>query len=121
DRRDSYSAALSAISSYERELGAHLIETLHRLPGVRIAGITDAARLEQRVPTVVFTKEGHTPRQVAQHLAQQHMYVWYGIYSAVEVMTRLGRCEHGAGRVGPAHYNTHAELERLERALRLLD
>ena len=121
DRHALYSAALRAISGYERELGAHLIETLQRLPGVRVAGITDAARLEQRVPTVVFTKDGHTPRQIAQHLARQQIYVWHGNYYAVEIMDRLGQGEHGMVRVGPAHYNTHAEIERLERALRQLD
>jgi selenocysteine lyase/cysteine desulfurase len=121
DRHSAYAAGLNAISSYERELGAHLIEMLQKLPGVQIAGITDSARLEQRVPTVVFTKDGCTPRQIAQHLAQQHIYVWHGNYYAVEIMNRLGQGEHGMVRVGPVHYNTHAEIERLEAALRQLD
>ncbi len=119
--RDAYAAALTAISGYERALGAHLIEMLQKLPGVRIAGITDAARLGQRVPTVVFTKVGYTPRQIAAHLAQRHIYVWHGNYYAVEIMNRLGQGEHGMVRVGPVHYNTHAEIERLEAALRQLD
>lgn len=120
DRRAAYTAGLNAVGGYERELGAHLIEMLQKLPGVHIAGITDSARLEERVPTVVFTKDGYTPRQIAQHLAQQHIYVWHGNYYAVEIMNRLGRGEHGMVRVGPVHYNTHAEIERLEAALRQL-
>jgi selenocysteine lyase/cysteine desulfurase len=121
DRRLNYQAALDAIGSYERELGAHLIEMLLGLPGVRIAGITDPARLNQRVPTVVFTKSGYTPRQIAEHLARQHIYVWNGNYYALEIMERLGQGAHGMVRIGPVHYNTHAEIEHLEAALRQLD
>ncbi|MGQ9888708.1 MAG: cysteine desulfurase-like protein [Aggregatilineales bacterium] len=119
-RRD-YLAAFEAIGQYERELGAHLIEALQGLPGVELAGITDPARMDQRVPTVAFTMAGRSPRDVAAHLAQQHIYVWHGNYYAVEIMKRLGYEAHGMVRVGPVHYNTHAEIDRLEAALRQLD
>lgn len=110
-------AGMAALAAYERELVRHLIEVLQHIPGVRIAGITDAARYQERVPTVVFTKDGYTAQQVAQHLAQQHIYVWDGNYYAVEIMQRLGHAEHGMVRVGLAHYNTHEEIERFEAAL----
>jgi selenocysteine lyase/cysteine desulfurase len=38
----------------------------------------------------------------------------------VEIMERLGHAEEGMVRVGLAHYNTHAEIDRLEAALREL-
>jgi cysteine desulfurase family protein (TIGR01976 family) len=113
-------AGMAALGAYERELAAHLIAMLQTIDGIRISGITDPQRLNERVPTVVFTMEGCTPQQVAEHLAKQHIYVWDGHYYAVEIMKTLGAEEHGMVRVGLAHYNTHAEIDRLEAALRQL-
>ncbi len=110
---------MAALGVYERELVTHLIEMLQSIPGVTIAGITDPARYAERVPTVVFTKTGHTPQAIAQYLAAQNIYVWDGNYYAVEIMNRLGKVD-GMVRVGLAHYNTHAEIDRLEAALRSL-
>ncbi len=108
---------MAVLGEYERELAAHLIEMLLTIPGVKIAGITDPTRLAERVPTVVFVREGHSPDAIAEYLAQQDIYVWSGNYYAVEIMARLGHAEHGMVRVGLAHYNTHAEIDRLEAAL----
>jgi selenocysteine lyase/cysteine desulfurase len=119
-RRQTLKAAMSALIEYERELVAHLIDVIRRTPGTHIAGITDPARYDERVPTVVFVKEGHTPEAIAAHLAQHNIFVWNGNYYAVEIMDRLGRGEHGMVRVGLAHYNTHAEIDQFERALAAL-
>jgi cysteine desulfurase family protein (TIGR01976 family) len=115
-----FKTGMTALNYYERELAAHLIEMLGALPGVQIYGITDPARAAERVPTVVFVREGYTAEQVAAHLAAHHIYVWDGNYYAVEIMNRLGHGEHGMVRVGLAHYNTHEEIDRLEAALRAL-
>ncbi len=119
-RRLTLKMAMAALRDYERGLVARLIESLSRVPGVRIAGITDPARYAERVPTVVFTKDGWTPLAVAEALAQQNIYVWDGNYYAQEIMERLGHGEHGMVRVGLAHYNTAAEVDRLEAALRTI-
>ncbi len=111
---------MAAAGAYERELATHLVDVLQRLPGVSIAGITDPARFNERVPTVVFTLESHTPEQIATHLANHSIYVWDGNYYAVEIMNRLGRAEQGMVRVGLAHYNTHEEIDRLEAVMKLL-
>ena len=110
--------AMSVLVDYERDLVSHLIEMLQSLPGVQIAGITDPERYEERVPTVVFVKDGVTPLSIADYLGNRSIYVWDGNYYAVEIMNRLGRGEHGMVRVGLAHYNTHDEIDRLEAALR---
>lgn len=110
----------SAIHAYEGELITHLMEVLTRVPGMTIAGITDPARFDQRVPTVALTIEGYTPHQIAAHLAVHHIYVWDGNYYAVEIMRRLGREEGGMVRVGLAHYNTHDEIDRFAEALKML-
>jgi len=36
--------------------------------GITVYSITDPARFDQRAPTVAFTLEGYTPRQVAEQL-----------------------------------------------------
>lgn len=118
--RASLQMSYQIMTAYERELTAHLLEMLQTFPAIHIAGIIDVARLGERVPTVVFTMDGYTPTQVAQHLAAHHIYVWDGNYYAVEVMNRLGHAQDGMVRVGLAHYNTHDEIERLEAALRML-
>lgn len=119
-RRLSLKAAMSVLSAYERDLAAYLIESLKAIPGITIAGITDPSRYHERVPTVIFVKEGHTPEAIAEYLAARNIYVWNGNYYAVEIMQRLGRGEHGMVRVGLAHYNTRAEIDRLSAALRAL-
>jgi cysteine desulfurase family protein (TIGR01976 family) len=111
---------MAAVGEYERELAAHLIEMLGRVPDIRIAGITDPARLHERVPTVVFDHARYRANEAAGRLAEQGIYVWDGNYYALEIMQRLGKGDDGMVRVGLAHYNTHAEIERLEAALRTL-
>jgi cysteine desulfurase family protein (TIGR01976 family) len=117
-RRLHFKMAMAALSAYERGLVTQLIGGLQRVPGVRIYGITDPGQFAQRVPTVIFTLDGHTPLQVAEHLAAQHVYIWDGNYYALAVMERLGLEGHGgAVRVGLTHYNTPAEVERFLAAL----
>lgn len=111
---------MEAIGVYERDLIGHLLDMLDRLPGARVYGISDSARLNERVPTVIFALDGHEPDDIARHLANQHVYVWSGHYYALEIMERLGRADGGLVRVGLAHYNTHDEIDRLEAALKSL-
>ncbi len=119
-RRLALKTGMAALQSYERGLVSRLISMLQGIPGVHIYGITDPARYHDRVPTVVFTQAGHTPLEIAEHLAEQHIYVWNGNYYAQEIMERLGHGAHGMVRVGLAHYNTAAEITRLENALQSL-
>jgi cysteine desulfurase family protein (TIGR01976 family) len=106
------SAGWPAIRSYERALGERFLAglpercTVHGLP-----------TMDGRVPTFAFTVDGHTPRAVAQRLAEQELAVWDGDYYAVEVMQRLGLAPEGAVRAGFIHYNTAAEVDRLLSAL----
>jgi len=118
-RRGRLLHALEAMHAWERELGEHLIAGLRRLPGVKIWGITDPARLHQRVPTVSFTLAGHHPDAIAERLGDQELYVWSGNNYALSLTERLGLEEHGGMvRVGPVHYNTMEEIDRLVSAVR---
>lgn len=119
-RRLHLKTAMTVLGDYERELVQHLIDVIQQTPGSAIAGITDANRFEERVPTVVFTLDRATPQQIAAHLAGHNIFVWDGNYYAVEIMNRLGHAENGMVRVGLAHYNTHEEIERFGAALKAL-
>jgi selenocysteine lyase/cysteine desulfurase len=63
---------MAAIRAYERPLAERLIAGLMAIPGVTVYGITDPARFrfDGRAPTIAFTLEGNTPRQVAERLGQ---------------------------------------------------
>jgi selenocysteine lyase/cysteine desulfurase len=113
-RRLHLKTAMAAIRAYERPLAERLIGGLLDIPGLTIYGITERARFDRRAPTVAFTLEGYTPRQVAERLGEAGIFVWDGNYYALAVTERLGVEESGGMvRVGIAHYNTLGEVERL--------
>ncbi len=111
-RRERLVAAMSAVRSYERELAGQLLGGLSNLP-VRLYGITDPNRLEERVPTFALTAHGHTPRELAVEMGRRGYNLWDGNYYALALMERLGlEGSGGALRVGLAHYNTAEEVSR---------
>ena len=114
-------AGMTAIKEYEKTLSARLISGLQQIKGLKIWGITNPAQLDRRVPTVSFTLEGHSPREIAEYLGQRGIFVWDGNYYALAVMERLGlEPTGGMVRVGPVHYNTEEEIERLLNALEMM-
>jgi cysteine desulfurase family protein (TIGR01976 family) len=120
-RRLRLKTGLAAIQDYDQRLSAALLDQLERLPGVHVHGITDRARLAERVPTVSFTWEGRHPREIARALGERGIFVWDGNYYALAVTQRLGVEAHGGMvRVGAVHYNTVAEIEQLGRVLQEL-
>lgn len=117
-RSERLRAAMTAIRDYERELGQLLIERLAAVPGVRIRGITERARIDERCPTVAFTVAGHRPAEVTAFLGGRGIAAWDGDYYAYELVRALGLAESGGMvRVGLVHYNTAEEVERLGAAL----
>ena len=117
-RRLELKKAMAAIRAYEYEISRAMITTLKGIPGVRMYGLDDVRELEKRVPTFAFTMEGYSPRQIAEILADENIYVWDGNYYALEVTERLGVEQHGGMvRVGPVHYNRVDEIERLGEVL----
>ena len=110
--------AMHAIQAYEAELSIALLEVLEETPGVKIYGLTDVKRLGERVPTYAFNLKGFSPRQVAQELGKQDIFVWDGNYYALSVTKALGvEGSGGMVRVGPVHYNSLEEIERFGEAL----
>lgn len=117
-RRLHLKQAMSAIRAYEFEISRAILNGLAEIPGVRLYGPEDVRRLEERVPTFAITLKGWHPRQVAEALARQNIYVWDGNYYALNVTERLGVEESGGMvRIGPVHYNTMDEVKQLQAAL----
>lgn len=120
-RRLELKKAMTAIRAYEFELGRALLSALESVPGLRIYGLADVLRLEDRVDTFSFRLEGMHPRVVAEKLAEQGIFVWDGNYYAINVTERLGlEDDGGMVRVGAAHYNTLEEVARLKEALMMI-
>jgi len=109
---------LAAIQTFEYELSRKLLTTLQQIPGLRIYGLDDPKRVEERVPTVAVNLEGKHPRQVAEMLDKRNIFVWDGNFYALSVTERLGvEDSGGVVRIGAAHYNTFDEIELLGEAL----
>lgn len=119
--RERLEGAMQRIKVYERELAHRFLEGAAAVPGLRVYGITDVERLDERTPTFAISLNGYTPDEVAGHLGRQGIFVWSGHYYAVAVMERLGLLEQGGlVRVGFAHYNTPEEVDAVLEALRQL-
>ncbi|MBX3081746.1 MAG: cysteine desulfurase-like protein [Anaerolineae bacterium] len=117
--RERYVTAMTEIGRYEQELSCRLCEGLQTIPGLKIWGITDPARMDQRVATVSFTMDGKDPADIARALDKQGIYAWNGNFYALEVTTTLGiEDKGGLLRIGAVHYNTPAEVDRLLEVLR---
>jgi cysteine desulfurase family protein (TIGR01976 family) len=117
-RKRKLKMAMMAIKAYEQTLSERLIDGLSSIKGISIAGITDKAHLDERVPTVSFSVKSKSPALIASELGQKGIYVWDGNFYALEVMERLGREAHGGMvRVGAAHYNTLREVNRFLKEL----
>lgn len=117
-RRLELKKAMRAIRAYEYELSRALLSCLQDIPGLRIFGLTDVRRLEERVATYAFRLKDMQPRRVAEELGQRGIYVWDGNYYAINVTERLGVEDAGGMvRVGATHYNTVEEVGRLKKAL----
>jgi selenocysteine lyase/cysteine desulfurase len=118
-RRLDLHCAMAAIQNYERLLSDRLLGGLATIPGIRIYGLTAEEDIFRRVPTVAITLDGHTPRALAEGLAERGIFCWDGNYYALTIMERLGlEGKGGALRIGMAHYNTAEEVDRLLAALR---
>ena len=117
-RRRTVHAALDALFDYESALAEHLIAGLLRMDGVTIRGITASDAMQRRVPTVSFTHDRIDAASIAAALASRSIFVWSGHNYAVEVAKALDIYDTGgAVRIGPVHYNTIDEVDRVLAAL----
>ena len=117
-RRVALLAAYEAIQKHERELMENLIRGLVAIPGLKLYGISDPKRFDQRCPTLAVRITGHTPLELASRLGERGFFTWDGNYYALNLTERLDvEKDGGFLRIGLAHYNTAEEVERFLAAL----
>jgi cysteine desulfurase family protein (TIGR01976 family) len=114
DRRLDLKAGLAAVRDYETVLCKRLLSGMQRVDGLRIYGIADPARCQERVPTVSFTMRGLSPGEIARRLSDANIFAWNGNFYALAVTERLGlEGQGGLLRIGLAHYSTADEVDTL--------
>jgi cysteine desulfurase family protein (TIGR01976 family) len=112
-RRQALLTAYARIAAYERTLSLRLLAGLKRLERVRLWGIAETDRLDERVPTYSVTHGRLSPIALAQRLAERGIFVWHGNFYAVPLTEALGLEPAGLVRIGLLHYNTIEEVDRL--------
>ncbi|NBM15566.1 cysteine desulfurase-like protein [Streptomyces sp. GC420] len=116
-RRERLLATMAAVETYEQDLFGVLLRGLEELPGVTLYG-----KPARRTATAYFRVAGHTPAEVAGHLAARDVNVWHGHNYAWELTEVLGlRAIGGAVRAGLVHYNDRSDVDRLLVAVAELD
>ena len=118
DRSGRLDLAYARIEAHERELTRQTLERLNEVPGLRLYGIADPARVPERTPTFCFNLDGWSPEALSDELATRGLFTYHGNYYALGVMTALGLEQSGgAVRAGYLHYTTAEEADRLCDAL----
>lgn len=116
-RRELLVAAYDAMADYESTLTKQLLAGLAADEAVKVWGITDEAQFGQRLPTVSITHRDYTATQVAANFGQQGIFVWHGNNYALHLSETLGLEPEGMVRIGPVHYNTSEEVDRVLAAV----
>ena len=110
--------AMNAVKDYETGLSRRFLDGIARIPGLRLYGVREPSDSNRRTPTFGITLENWRPREVAERLGEQGIFVGDGHFYAVGVVDRLGLAgSGGVVRVGFAHYNTPEEVDRVLGAL----
>jgi len=120
DARASVVRAWEAIGEHEHDLSAQLLGFLRDWPAATIFG-PPHAEPGRRSGIVSFDVAGHTPTQVAAHLASDRIGARAGDFYARGLAEDLGYAGAGLVRISLAHYNTRAEVDRVIESLQRLD
>jgi cysteine desulfurase family protein (TIGR01976 family) len=119
--RPALSRAMTRIRAYEQELTRRFLAGAAGIRGVTVHGIADPARAAERTPTFGITIARLSPREANDRLAARGVFAWDGHFYAVGVADELGLAASGGLlRLGFAHYNTLAEVDRILEELQAL-
>lgn len=113
DRRTRIVASMTAVSDHERRLSRRFLDGVATLPGIRVWGIADEARLAERTPTFAITSDRRSPHEMAARLGEAGILAWDGHFYAQALIERLGLAPTGGVlRLGFVHYTTTDEVDR---------
>src|SRR5213080_223432 len=119
NRREALHAAYRETVPYERSLFTRMLNGLQAIRGVKVYGITDPKRFNERCSTISLRVGKHHPTEIAKFLGDRGIFTWDGNFYAMNLSERLGvEPKGGVLRIGLVHYNTADEVERLLKALR---
>jgi cysteine desulfurase family protein (TIGR01976 family) len=114
DRRDAVRRGYAAFEAHERELATRFLDGIAGLANVRLLGIGDPARIDERTPTFALRVGDQHPLDTSRQLGDRGIFTWEGHYYAIDVFERLGLLETGgAVRIGFCHYHTLDEVDRV--------
>ncbi|TIU25110.1 MAG: aminotransferase class V-fold PLP-dependent enzyme, partial [Mesorhizobium sp.] len=103
---------------YELVLARKMLGVLKEC-GATIYGVTDEARLNERVPTFCFNIGALLPQMIVEAMAEMQIGIRDGHMYAPRLMKRLNlSMDSGAIRASLVHYNTVGEVRRFGEALR---
>jgi cysteine desulfurase family protein (TIGR01976 family) len=118
DRRDAVRRGYAAFEAHERELATRFLDGIAGLANVRLLGIADPARIDERTPTFALRVGDQHPLDTSRQLGDRGIFTWEGHYYAIEVFERLGLLQTGgAVRIGFCHYHTLDEVDRVLETL----
>ncbi len=110
-RRKALDTLFEELAPREGALFKRLWDGLVGLPGVRLYGPPPQ---KHRAPTLSFTVDGTTPRDVSARLADESgAFLSHGDFYAATVIERYGQRPHGMVRAGIGLYTTEEEVDRL--------
>ena len=113
DRPAAIRAGYAAFEAHERTLARRFLDGVAAFPHVRVYGITDPGRLDERTPTFAVRVGDEHPIDTCRRLAEHGIFTWDGHYYAIEVFARLGLLDSGgAVRIGFCHYHTAEDVDR---------
>ena len=123
ERRAAIEAAYAAIHEHERALVERMMTGLKAIPALKIYGLTDPERFNDRCATFavrdISGKPGRSPLELATKLGDRGFFTWDGNYYALNLTVHLDVEKSGGFlRIGLVHYNTVDEVDRLLAALR---
>ncbi|HEX6131337.1 MAG TPA: cysteine desulfurase-like protein [Actinomycetota bacterium] len=117
-RRAAIVAAFDAIAAHERDLARRFLDGAATIDGLRLFGIADASRLDERTPTFAVRLGDRHPLRISSTLGDRGIFTWDGHYYAIELFDRLGLLDAGgAVRIGFCHYHAVDEVDRVLEAL----
>jgi len=114
-RRERLIAAYEELHIRGSSLITAMWDGLATIDGVRLYGPPPDM---ERTPTIAFTVDGMTSRDVASKLADRGVFVSNGNFYAATVVERLGLSDSGLVRAGAAIYTTADEVDRLVDGIR---
>jgi cysteine desulfurase family protein (TIGR01976 family) len=117
-RRENIASGMGAIREYEIALAREMLRVLKGV-GATIYGVSDEARIRERVPTFCFNIGKLSPKLVVEEMAERGIAIRDGHMYAPRLMNRLKlSMDSGCIRASLVHYNTLEEIRRFEAALK---